>query len=398
MADRRDPMQAYAATVLAARRLATEEGARATFGRLEVEPGGTNAIPSRVRAWLDARAGDDDVARTAARRDRSSTAREAAAASTAPRSRSTAESVEPGGRLRRDLRDRLAHALDAPLLPTGAGHDAGVLSALVPTAMLFVRNPTGVSHSPEEHADDADCAAGVDALVRTVAGAGVSASAGLRELPQPRLPPGAARPRSPAPTRSGRGATGCTRSPRVLDPDLLFDLAVATYAEMRLAGIRRVGEFHYLHHGPDGVPYDDPNAMGEALVAAAREAGVRIALLDTCYLAAGFGRSGRRASSGGSATETPTRGRSGSADLAARHAGADDVVVGAAIHSVRAVPPDQLEAVVAALPRGAAARPRLRAAGRERRTASRPPGARRSRCSPRPERGPRGRPPSTRRI
>jgi formiminoglutamate deiminase len=75
----------------------------------------------------------------------------------------------------------------------------------------------------------------------------------------------------------------------VLDPDGLFDLARATYAEMSLAGITIVGEFHYLHHRPDGQPYGEPNIMGEALVAAAAEAGVRLTLLDTCYLRAGFG-------------------------------------------------------------------------------------------------------------
>ena len=69
----------------------------------------------------------------------------------------------------------------------------------------------------------------------------------------------------------------------VLDPDLLHRLARATYAEMRLAGIDAVGEFHYLHHQSDGTPYDDPNAMGEALIAAARDVDVRICLLDTCY-------------------------------------------------------------------------------------------------------------------
>ena len=69
----------------------------------------------------------------------------------------------------------------------------------------------------------------------------------------------------------------------VLDPDLLHRLARATYAEMRLAGIDAVGEFHYLHHQSDGTPYDDPNAMGEALIAAARDVGLRICLLDTCY-------------------------------------------------------------------------------------------------------------------
>ncbi len=135
----------------------------------------------------------------------------------------------------------------------------------------------------------------------------------------------------------------------VLDPDLLHRLARATYGEMRLAGIDAVGEFHYLHHQPDGTPFDDPNEMGEALVSAAREVGLRICLLDTCYLAAGFGR--------------PTEGvqkrfDDGDADrwadrvrlLADRHAGAPDVVVGSAIHSVRAVPRDQLSVVAAALP------------------------------------------------
>jgi N-carbamoyl-L-amino-acid hydrolase len=166
MEDRRDPMQAYAATVLAARRLATEAGARATFGRLAVEPGGTNAIPSRVTAWLDARAADkrqldrlvDDLlrqARSAADEDGTTVSLEA-------------ESVSPSVQLDVPLRDRLAALLDAPVLPTGAGHDAGVLSGHLPTAMLFVRNPTGVSHSPAEHADAADCAAGVTALTAVV--------------------------------------------------------------------------------------------------------------------------------------------------------------------------------------------------------------------------------------
>jgi len=77
----------------------------------------------------------------------------------------TAESLSPSTGFDVPLRDRLSHLLGgAPILPTGAGHDAGVLSAHVPTAMLFVRNPTGVSHSPAEHATDADCEAGVVAL------------------------------------------------------------------------------------------------------------------------------------------------------------------------------------------------------------------------------------------
>jgi N-carbamoyl-L-amino-acid hydrolase len=166
MEDRHDPMQAYAATVLASRRLATDAGARATFGRLEVEPGGTNAIPSRVRAWLDARAADEGQldqlvdslthqARAAAHPDGTTVTL-------------TTESVSPAVEFDVPLRDRLATLLDAPVLPTGAGHDAGVLSPHMPTAMLFVRNPTGVSHSPEELAEDADCRAGVDALTAVV--------------------------------------------------------------------------------------------------------------------------------------------------------------------------------------------------------------------------------------
>ncbi|MER7361387.1 amidohydrolase family protein, partial [Nonomuraea wenchangensis] len=74
-----------------------------------------------------------------------------------------------------------------------------------------------------------------------------------------------------------------------LDPDSYLRLATAVYAEMALAGVTCVGEFHYLHHGPDGTPYDDPNTMGHALVQAARAAGLRVTLLDTCYLTGGIG-------------------------------------------------------------------------------------------------------------
>ena len=74
-----------------------------------------------------------------------------------------------------------------------------------------------------------------------------------------------------------------------LDPDSYLALATATYKEMVASGITSVGEFHYLHHQPDGTPYDDPNAMGHALQQAAQDAGLRIRLLDTCYLSSGFG-------------------------------------------------------------------------------------------------------------
>jgi formiminoglutamate deiminase len=128
-----------------------------------------------------------------------------------------------------------------------------------------------------------------------------------------------------------------------LDPDTYRELAAAVFREMVATGITTVGEFHYLHHQPDGTPYGEPNAMGLALIEAARDAGLRIALLDTCYLAAGIGRPAegvQRRFSDGSAEVWQERADelTGDAD--------GDVVVGAAIHSVRAVPLDQMRLVV----------------------------------------------------
>jgi cytosine/adenosine deaminase-related metal-dependent hydrolase len=74
-----------------------------------------------------------------------------------------------------------------------------------------------------------------------------------------------------------------------LDPDRYLALASAALGEMALAGITLAGEFHYLHHGPGGVPYDDPNEMGRALVEAASAAGVRLTLIDALYLQGGIG-------------------------------------------------------------------------------------------------------------
>jgi beta-ureidopropionase / N-carbamoyl-L-amino-acid hydrolase len=167
LADRRDPMLPYAATVLAARQAAADHAALATFGKVTAEPGGANAICSAVRAWLDARAPDEAALHRMVGQIEAA-ARNAAAGQgveVAVRRESFTPRVEfdPG------LRDRLAAALagrgiTAPVLPTGAGHDAGILAARLPAAMLFVRNPSGVSHSPAEHADPADCEAGVAAL------------------------------------------------------------------------------------------------------------------------------------------------------------------------------------------------------------------------------------------
>ena len=114
---------------------------------------------------------------------------------------------------------------------------------------------------------------------------------------------------------------------------------------MALAGITTVGEFHYLHHAPGGTRYDDPNAMGHALVQAARDAGLRITLLDTCYLTGGIGRAARGRRSAGSATATRSAGPGAPRRSRTAYADAADVVVGAAMHSVRGVPVDQLAPV-----------------------------------------------------
>ncbi|MFE2523622.1 formimidoylglutamate deiminase [Streptomyces sp. NPDC059382] len=125
-----------------------------------------------------------------------------------------------------------------------------------------------------------------------------------------------------------------------LTPDSYFALARAVYAEMALAGVTNVGEFHYVHHAPGGAPYADPNAMGEALIEAAAAAGIRITLLDTAYLSSGFGK----------APEPHQRRFSdGTADAWAERVTAlkprAHALIGAAIHSVRAVPADQLATV-----------------------------------------------------
>jgi N-carbamoyl-L-amino-acid hydrolase len=167
LADRNDPMLPYAGTVLAARRLAAEHGAVATFGKVIAEPGGANGVNSAVRAWLDARAPDEEtLAETA---DAITAAAAAAAAEQGVGFEASRESYTPLVRFDEGLRDRItgvlgAAGITAPVLPTAAGHDAGFLAARIPTAMLFVRNPTGVSHSPAEHAERADCEAGVHAL------------------------------------------------------------------------------------------------------------------------------------------------------------------------------------------------------------------------------------------
>ena len=169
-----------------------------------------------------------------------------------------------------------------------------------------------------------------------------------------------------------------------LDPDSYHALATAVYAEMALAGITCVGEFHYLHHGPGGAPYADPNAMGEALVAAAAEAGIRITLLDTCYLTGGIGAAAGRPAA--AVRRRRRRTRWAAACRRAARGAAGRRTPGSARRSTRSAPcrADQLRTGrgVGRRPRRAAARPPVRAAGRER---GLPGGLRpdaRPRCSP----------------
>jgi N-carbamoyl-L-amino-acid hydrolase len=181
MSDRRDPMVAAGAIIGAVRDIArARPEARATVGRLVPIPGGTNVIASQVDLWLDARHPDDSVTAEVV------AAIGARAAAIAAEEGCTVtlveESVSPTVQFDPRLRDRLRDALPtAPLLPTGAGHDAGVLATEVPAGMVFVRNPTGVSHSPSEHVEDSDADAGADALAAVLGGL-------LRLIPPPPSP------------------------------------------------------------------------------------------------------------------------------------------------------------------------------------------------------------------
>ncbi|MDE9364874.1 allantoate amidohydrolase [Luteipulveratus sp. YIM 133132] len=163
--DRHDAMLGYAQTVLAARTVAQQRGCVATMGKVVVDPNGVNAIPSRVTGWLDARGPvDHDVRRAVAD---VTEAAEQHGGTVAEESWTGATTFDPA--LAQRMRDLLGGG--APMLGTGAGHDAGILAnAGISTGMLYVRNPTGVSHSPEEFAEAADCHTGVEALATVVRG------------------------------------------------------------------------------------------------------------------------------------------------------------------------------------------------------------------------------------
>ena len=170
MKDRRDPMIAAAKVMVSIRDTARKyRDARATVGRLQPVPGGTNVIASRVDLWIDVRHPEDSV--TAALVEAIGLNAQVLAAEENCTASLGTESLSPTVHFDGGLRDRLRELLpSAPVLDTGAGHDAGVLAAHLPTAMLFVRNPTGVSHSPDELVEDWDAEAGALALADSLSG------------------------------------------------------------------------------------------------------------------------------------------------------------------------------------------------------------------------------------
>ncbi|MEV4777284.1 allantoate amidohydrolase [Microbacterium sp. LWH12-1.2] len=164
MTDRQDPVVVAAEAIRSLREqtLAVDD-ARGTVGRVKVTPGGTNVIASSVDLWMDVRHRDDNAVSRIV--DAVTTMTEKAADAEGCSVTVAEQSFSPTVEFDLVLRDRLQAVLpDAPILDTGAGHDAGVLAEIIPTGMLFVRNPTGASHTPAETAEPDDVTAGVEAL------------------------------------------------------------------------------------------------------------------------------------------------------------------------------------------------------------------------------------------
>ncbi|WP_066300039.1 allantoate amidohydrolase [Arthrobacter luteolus] len=164
MEDRADPMVAAAQIITAVQQAAAAQpGARATVGRIQAVPGGTNVIASRVQLWLDVRHEDDAVTAQLVEaihgKAQKTAAFEGCTVALSQESFSPTTSFDPA--LQRQLQLALPQA---PVLATGAGHDAGILAGHVPAGMVFVRNPTGISHSPEEYVEDADADYSAEAL------------------------------------------------------------------------------------------------------------------------------------------------------------------------------------------------------------------------------------------
>ncbi|MQA85942.1 MAG: allantoate amidohydrolase [Streptosporangiales bacterium] len=170
--DRHDPTLVLAEAILAARSAAARLGAVATIGRVHIDPGSINSVPGAVDAWLDARASHDvtldELVESVAAETRLAGLRNDVSTELVCESRSPEVDFDLDLRIR--LKEVLrGHELPTPDVPTAAGHDAGVLASRVPAAALFVRNPTGKSHTPAESASDEDCALGCAVLAELVA-------------------------------------------------------------------------------------------------------------------------------------------------------------------------------------------------------------------------------------
>ena len=163
LADRRDAVLGLAGVIQGTREAAERRGCLATVGKVAIEPGGVNAIASHATGWLDARGANPEAVR--------GVIQDVTAMARAHGGAVHEESWTPVTEFTPDLVSRMRQVLGGiPALGTGAGHDAGVLAQYgIETAMLFVRNPTGVSHSPAEFAEEADCLAGVKALATVAA-------------------------------------------------------------------------------------------------------------------------------------------------------------------------------------------------------------------------------------
>lgn len=167
LVDRRDPTVPLSQTVMLSRDVAAANDSVATFGRVQLEPNSTNAIPSRADAWLDARGPERSAVErlVATLSEGASEAGQAHGVDVSVTTESWTDSVAFDPILGEGLRQELLKAgIAAPDMDTAAGHDAGIIAAFAPTTMLFVRNPSGVSHSPDEFAEVDDCVDGVRAL------------------------------------------------------------------------------------------------------------------------------------------------------------------------------------------------------------------------------------------
>ena len=367
--ERRDALAAAARLIVAADELAAPvDEFVTTAARILVEPNALTTVPADVRLWIDARA-PEPAAVTRWREQLDAAARELAAQTRVEIVLET-QSHSPGVRFDARVCEALGTAAGdgpaAPELVCFAGHDAGILAERIPAGMVLVRNRDGVSHAPEEHVeprrrggrggDPAACAgdarvststsaasatATVVAMVNTHSHAFQRDLRGVGERPAPA---------AHAADDFWTWRTAMFALAGRLEPETMHDVARRAYTEMVAAGYGAVGEFHYVHHRPDGRSYDQPNAMAHAVAEAATAEGLAIVLLPAAYHRNGFQDGADRPPEDGQR-------RFCDPDVETFLARVDDlrawaetrpgVGVGIAAHSVRAVGASWLEAIAA---------------------------------------------------